>query len=223
MPANQISELRRRCSRTFERRFWSQAWEKLRESFGHKWTLTLTFVTKTRHHDNSTETRQLIRGEQQDRAEPVSGPADQTPWKRQPPAQPSPSTKAAKAVTIGGSLMFSGTLSGREDVYVDGRVDGIIQLQDGDLTVSPSGQVNADITAGNVTVFGRVTGNVFPAERMEIRKNGSLLGDVKAARIIVEDGAVLQGRVDVMKRGTDSGAAPKTRPLIIQQDSRAGD
>jgi cytoskeletal protein CcmA (bactofilin family) len=210
MPANQISELRRRCSRTFERRFWSQAWEKLRESFGHKWTLTLTFVTKTRHHDNSTETRQLIRGEQQDRAEPVSGPADQTPWKRQPPAQPSPSTKAAKAVTIGGSLMFSGTLSGREDVYVDGRVDGIIQLQDGDLTVSPSGQVNADITAGNVTVFGRVTGNVLPAQRIEIRKSGSLEGNVKTGRIVIEDGAFFRGSVEMTK--PESAAAAEAIP-----------
>ena len=126
-------------------------------------------------------------------------------------------------VSIGESLVLKGTLRGLEDVYIAGKLEGTIELQGGDLTVGPGGKVRGDIKARNVTVFGRVTGNVFPAERMEIRKNGSLLGDVKAARIIVEDGAVLQGRVDVMKQGTDSGAARKTRPLIIQQDSRAGD
>ncbi len=128
----------------------------------------------------------------------------------------------SQPATIGESLVLTGTLSGREDVYIDGKVEGAIDLQDGDLTVGPNGDVNADIKARNVRVFGRVSGDVFLAERIEIRKTGSFEGNVKVRRIIIEDGAVFRGSVDVLKREPETGTTPKVRPLFVQQESRAG-
>ncbi len=155
MPVNlypvPISHLLRWCSRAFEGRFWNQAWEKLQKSVGRTWTLTLTFAKKTFAEkmwpkDDSPQTRRLIAGKQDDPLEPLSEPTTPEPAEKQPPSQPPPSTLVAAGATdrsrgqpaiIGESLALTGTLSGFEDVYIDGKVEGAIDLQDGDLTIGP--------------------------------------------------------------------------------------
>ncbi len=116
-----------------------------------------------------------------------------------------------KTANIGASVRFEGTLSGLEDVVVDGEVRGAIRLPECSVTIGPSGRIDADIEARNLTVFGHITGNIVCLERMRLCKSGSIDGDVRAPRIFIEDGAVVRGRIDVAKTPSASEAAPQTR------------
>ncbi len=116
-----------------------------------------------------------------------------------------------RTANIGESLRFEGTLCGLEDVVVDGEVEGAIRLQQSSLTVGPSGRINADIQARNVTVLGHVTGNIVCLDRMRLCSTGSIDGDVKAPRILIEDGAVVRGNIDVARTPAASEAEPQTK------------
>ena len=115
-----------------------------------------------------------------------------------------------RTATIGPSLSFEGTLSGLADVVVDGEVEGTIRLPESSLTVGASGRVNADIAARNMTVLGHVTGNIVCLEIMRLCSTGSIDGDVRAPRIVIEDGAVVHGNIEVVKPGAASEASPQT-------------
>jgi len=119
-----------------------------------------------------------------------------------------------RTANIGESLRFEGTLSGLEDVVVDGEVKGAIRLPECSLTVGPSGRIDADIEARNLTVLGHITGNIVCLERVRLCTTGSIDGDVKAPRILIEDGAVVRGRIDVAKTPPASEAVPQTRAAI---------
>ena len=99
--------------------------------------------------------------------------------------------------TIGRSLVIKGEVSGSESLFIDGRIEGIISFADHRVTVGRNGHVAANITAKEVVIMGRVTGNVTCTDRVDIRSEGSLTGDVTTHRISVEDGAVLTGSVQV--------------------------
>lgn len=120
-----------------------------------------------------------------------------------------------KTANIGESIRFEGTLSGLEDVVVDGEVKGTVQLPEFSLTVGPTGRINADIEARNVTVRGRVTGNIVCLERMRLCNTGSIDGDVKAPRILIEDGAVVRGRIEVAKTPQASEAVPQSKSASL--------
>ena len=107
---------------------------------------------------------------------------------------------------IGKSVLIKGELSGSEDLYVDGQVEGTIELRDHNLTVGPNGRVQANINAKEVIIHGSLKGNVRAIDRVEIRKSGSLVGDLVAARVMIEDGAYFKGSIDIQK-GIE---APKT-------------
>ena len=113
--------------------------------------------------------------------------------------------KAAVA-HIGKSVLVKGELSGSEDLYIDGQVEGTIELRDHNLTVGPNGRVDANVNAKEIIILGTVKGNIRAAERVEIRKTGSLVGDLVAARVTIEDGAYFKGSIDIQKTGQ---AAPK--------------
>lgn len=100
---------------------------------------------------------------------------------------------------IGKSVLVRGELSGSEDLYIDGQVEGTIELREHNLTVGPNGRVDANINAKEVILLGTVKGNIRAAERVEIRKSGSLVGDLVAARVIIEDGAYFKGSIDIQK------------------------
>ena len=119
-----------------------------------------------------------------------------------------------RTANIGESLRFEGTLSGLEDLVVDGEVKGAIRLPECSLTVGPSGRIDADIEARNLTVLGHITGNIVCLERVRLCTTGSIDGDVKAPRILIEDGAVVRGRIDVAKTPPASEAVPQTRAAI---------
>ena len=99
--------------------------------------------------------------------------------------------------TIGRSLVIKGEVSGSEALFVDGKIEGTINLTDNRVTIGRNGTVAANITAREVVIMGKVTGNIECSDRLDIRSEGSLTGDVVTQRISVEDGAVLKGSVQV--------------------------
>ena len=125
-----------------------------------------------------------------------------------------------RTAAIGKSLVLTGTLAGQEDVFIDGTVEGTIELPDSDLTIGPNGNVKANIKARKITVFGRVTGKMFPSERIEILKTATVRGTVKTPRIVVEEGAVIHGKIESLGQDMNFPAAKQSKPLIIRQESR---
>ena len=109
---------------------------------------------------------------------------------------------------IGKTLKLKGEITGSEDLYIDGEVEGTVELKDNNLTVGPNGKVHADVSARSITVLGRLQGNVRAGERIEIRKTGSLEGDLTTARIVIEDGAVFRGSIDIVKPGQKAANRP---------------
>jgi len=111
----------------------------------------------------------------------------------------SDTVRTPELATIGKSVVVKGELSGSEDLYVDGQVDGSIALRGQTLTVGPNGRVRANVEARNVIVHGRVDGDVQATERVDLRKTASLSGDILTARISIEDGAFFKGTIDIQK------------------------
>jgi cytoskeletal protein CcmA (bactofilin family) len=118
------------------------------------------------------------------------------------PAAPRPvSTSTADQATIGKSLVIKGEVTGSESLYIDGRVEGSISLAGNRVTVGRNGVVSANINAREIVVLGKVRGNLTASDRVDIRSDGSLTGDVVAARISIEDGAFFKGGIDIRKAG----------------------
>ena len=116
------------------------------------------------------------------------------------PQAPTPEGSTAR---VGASLHIKGEISGNEDLQVDGSIEGSIQLQERKLTVGPSGKVTADVVAREVVVYGSSKGNLRAGERIEIKKDGSVVGDLTTAHIIIEDGAHFQGSIEIDRKAVD--------------------
>jgi cytoskeletal protein CcmA (bactofilin family) len=106
-------------------------------------------------------------------------------------------TAPVEQATIGRSLVIKGEVSGTESLYIDGRIEGKISLPENRLTIGRNGSVQANVTAREVVVMGKVTGNIECSDRVDIRSEGQVTGDVTTVRISVEDGAVLKGGIQV--------------------------
>jgi cytoskeletal protein CcmA (bactofilin family) len=107
---------------------------------------------------------------------------------------------------IGKSVVIKGELSGSEDLYVDGNVDGKIELRNHSLTVGPNGNVKADVTAKSVVIQGVLDGSVVASDRVELKKSAVVNGDVTTQRIAIEEGAFLKGKVDIQKEAGKAAA-----------------
>ncbi len=107
---------------------------------------------------------------------------------------------------IGKSVVIKGELSGSEDLYVDGNVEGKIELRNHSLTVGPNGNVKADVSAKAVVIQGKLDGTVNASDRVELRKSAVVNGDVTTQRIAIEEGAFLKGKVDVQKEAGKAAA-----------------
>lgn len=114
---------------------------------------------------------------------------------------------AGDQATIGKSLVVKGEVTGSESLFVDGKVEGAINLSGNRVTVGRNGQVSANITAREIVILGKVRGNVNASDRLDIRSEGSLTGDVIAQRISIEDGAFFKGGIDIRKPGQEGKAA----------------
>lgn len=151
----------------------------------------------------------------------VTTPEQNAPRPMQPPASPAtrplepPRAEAPRSVdiaTIGKSVIVRGELSGSEDLYVDGEVEGSIALKGQSLTIGPNGRVRANLEARNVIVHGRVDGNVIASDRVDLRKSASLTGDISTARVAIEDGAYFKGTIDIQK--TEPAARVEPKPAV---------
>ena len=128
---------------------------------------------------------------------PALAASDPTPAPR-----PMTATTTADQATIGKSLVIKGEVTGSESLYIDGRVEGSINLAGNRVTIGRNGVVAANINAREIVVLGKVRGNLTASDRVDIRSDGSLTGDVVAARISIEDGAFFKGGIDIRKGGT---------------------
>jgi len=123
------------------------------------------------------------------------------------------SASTADQATIGKSLVIKGEVTGSESLYIDGRVEGSINLAGNRVTVGRNGVVAANITAREIVVLGKVRGNLTASDRVDIRSDGSLTGDVVAARISIEDGAFFKGGIDIRKAGQPGKPNGEEKPL----------
>ncbi|HET7348285.1 MAG TPA: polymer-forming cytoskeletal protein [Acidobacteriaceae bacterium] len=140
-------------------------------------------------------------------ATPAAPSFESTPSRPAPAATPSAS--AGEQATIGKSLIIKGEVTGSESLYIDGKVEGSINLSGNRVTVGRNGQVAANISAREIVVLGKVRGNVTASDRVDIRSEGSLTGDVTAQRISIEDGAFFKGGIDIRKPGANEKADNK--------------
>ncbi len=115
--------------------------------------------------------------------------------------RPLTSTTDRSTARLGASLHVKGEISGNEDLHIDGSVEGLVQLEDRKLTVGASAKLTADVVAREVVVYGSVKGNLRARDRIEIKKDGSVVGDLTTARIMIEDGAYFKGSIEIDRTG----------------------
>jgi len=118
-------------------------------------------------------------------------------------------------VNIGKSVVIKGELNGSEDLTIEGHVEGTIQLRDHVLTIGPNGRIKAQVFAKAVVVLGEMTGNVTASDKVDIRDNGSVDGDIVAPRVAIAEGAHFRGSVDMQRKGAAAqpqSAKPAAQP-----------
>jgi cytoskeletal protein CcmA (bactofilin family) len=163
-------------------------------------------------------------------------------WKRdeavKPPAPPSPAPPAATVtpnaptvstpshdarpsgtrdvVHIGKSVVIKGELNGSEDLTIEGHVEGKIELRDHVLTIGPNGKIKAQLFAKSVVVLGEVIGDVSATEKVDIRENGSVEGDITSPRVAIAEGAHFRGSVDMANKAKAAAAGPRPAEMKPQ-------
>jgi len=159
-------------------------------------------------------------------------------WKRDEavrpaPGQPAPQPSSAAAATptrpdtnhrlerdivnIGKSVVIKGELTGSEDLTIEGQVEGTIQLKEHGLTIGPNGKIKAQVFAKSVVVLGEIIGNVTASEKVDIRDNGSVDGDIISPRVAIAEGAHFRGTVDMQRKG---GAQPAAKPAAATEAAK---
>ena len=122
-----------------------------------------------------------------------------------------PNTSSGNTARLGSSLHVKGEITGNEDLLIDGTVEGLVQLEDRKLTVGASAKVTADVIAREVVVYGNVKGNLRARDRIEIKKDGSVVGDLTTARISIEDGAYFKGSIEIDKTGDEADKSNRSK------------
>jgi len=148
-------------------------------------------------------------------AAPGAAPAQTTA--HSPTAEPAATRSAAgtaqqglekSAVNIGKSVVIKGELNGSEDLTIEGQVDGKIELRQNVLTIGPNGRIKAQVFAKAVIILGEVTGNVTATEKVDIRDNGSVDGDIASPRVAIAEGAHFRGAIDMQRAGDKPNDKP---------------
>jgi cytoskeletal protein CcmA (bactofilin family) len=156
-------------------------------------------MTINTEHTQTGTPSQPSTAERVQSSEPVATGHDST---NIPPSGTSASSQTAvDRATIGKSLRIKGEVIGSESLYIDSEVEGVINLPDNRITVGRDASVSANITAREVVVFGKVTGDIFASERVEIRSEGSLTRNITTQRISIDDGGFFRGSIDHHQTG----------------------
>ena len=120
---------------------------------------------------------------------------------------------------VGPSLRIKGEISGAENLTVDGSIDGLIKMEGGKLTVGADAKISADILAAEIVVYGEVKGNLCARDRIEVKKDGSVLGELTTSRIMIEDGAYFKGSIEIDRKAAAANDHParlsSEAPLLI--------
>lgn len=120
---------------------------------------------------------------------------------------------------IGKSVQIRGELTGSEDLYLDGEIEGTVDLRDHTLIIGPNGKIKAGITARDLVVHGKIEGNVTSTGRVELRKSCTVIGDVTTQRIVIEDGAFFKGAIDIQEKDAKQEAR---KPLASSAAAGSG-
>ena len=120
--------------------------------------------------------------------------------------------KTTEFAHIGKSVIIKGELSGSEDLFVDGIVEGTIELRTNNLVIGPNGQVRASLRAKSVVVQGKLDGDIRASLKAELRKSAIVVGDIFTQRIAIEDGAYLKGKVDIQQEASSPVSVPTAKP-----------
>ena len=155
---------------------------------------------------------------------PAPAPPAGTPAAAEPvqarPATPDPQRGLEKtAVNIGKSVVIKGELNGSEDLTIEGQVEGKIELRQNVLTIGPNARIKAQVFAKSVVILGEVTGNVAATDKVDIRDNGSVDGDIAAPRVAIAEGAHFRGSIDMQRTGDKAKTAeakPAAQPAQAQ-------
>jgi len=140
----------------------------------------------------------------------VAAPSTPTQHKETPKAS---DPHRADVGHIGKSVQIKGELTGSEDLYLDGSIEGTVDLRDHSLIIGPNGKIKASISARDLVVHGRVEGNITATGRVELRKSCTLIGDVSTQRIVIEDGAFFKGAIDIKEKSQQP--AETRKPLAV--------
>jgi cytoskeletal protein CcmA (bactofilin family) len=146
---------------------------------------------------------------------PTPNPTPEPPRTYAPPTPEPPVATRPAAVTpqeqatLGKSLVIKGEVTGSESLYIDGRVEGSINLPGNRVTVGRNGVVSANISAREIVILGKVRGNMTASDRFDIRSEGSLTGDIIAQRVSIEEGAYFKGGIDIRKPGQKTNGETK--------------
>ena len=131
--------------------------------------------------------------------------------------------KTAEFAHIGKSVIIKGELSGSEDLYVDGQVEGSIELSGNRLIIGPHGQVRANVNAKGVIVQGKLEGNIRAGERAELTKSAIAVGDIVTQRVAIEEGAYFKGKVDIQRDiAKTDGGKPASASAVAGSSSAGG-
>ena len=153
---------------------------------------------------------------QQGQSTPTPTPEPARPVAVQPsletprPAAATSSSSVGEQASISKGLSIKGEITGTESLFIDGKVEGSINIPGNRVTVGKNGVVNASISAREIVVLGKLKGNVTATDRVDIRAEGALTGDVAAARISIEDGAFFKGGIDIRK--------PDAKPTAVHNE-----
>jgi cytoskeletal protein CcmA (bactofilin family) len=153
---------------------------------------------------------------------PAPAAAPQAPASAAPAASEPRVNLGRDMVNIGKSVVIKGELSGSEDLTIEGHVEGRIDLKGNVLTIGPNGKIKAEVFAKSVVVLGEVTGNVTASEKVDIRDNGSVDGDIASPRVAIAEGAHFRGSVDMQRGGNKPPQQQQqNRPNPPQQQPQA--
>ena len=140
---------------------------------------------------------------------PISAEKEPSPVRPRP--EVSTSDTEGQGAAIGKSLVIKGEVTGSESLYIDGKIEGSINLLGNRVTIGRNGQVAATVTAREIVVHGKVVGNVNASDLLHVRSEGSLTGDVTSTRINLEDGAFFKGKIDIRRSGQPvEGISPRS-------------
>jgi cytoskeletal protein CcmA (bactofilin family) len=139
---------------------------------------------------------------------PVEVKKEATPVSSTPIGRPESESRGGSA-TIGKAVKIVGQIYSKEDLFVDGDLEGTLEALEHKLTIGPNGTVHASVRAREVVALGTIQGNVEATDRIEIRKDAKLVGDIKTSRIIIEDGAYFKGSIDIVRPEPRTAAKPQ--------------